>query len=782
MSHKFKFTTNYYWIGGLGGLFGLYLLTLARGLVMGDPTEYTLVANVLGIAHPPGYAFITLLGKLFQSLIPIGDIPWRMHLLSAVMATLAGGLAYAIVQLVGQQSPFRHFVGLFTALTIGTATDFWQHGIHANPHIITATFLAANLFLLTKWANSGADKWLYGFCFSAGLGLTHHPLTVMSFPAYGVFVLLTRPGLLGDWRALLKMVAFALAGLSLWLYYPIRSSLEPIYGPHDMNTLNGFLNVVLARGLTEALPRFTLADQPGRVLVFFTLLRLQYSLPVILLAFCGLRRGRLLWLYGLAFLGNYAFVMSLRAQDIMAYLLGPFWLVGLLAGLGLLWLLDSLARRLQQAPAPLPGRDNGLLALLVGAIFLLGPGLQLARNLPRISLAGYQAGDAYVAAVFDWFTGRNESAVLLNDWEHTTPLWYEKFVSGRWPAENEVRPLLVSTSRPWVESVFDYLGGGPVYLSNYRREIVDVGFRLRPRGPFYQVVEPGDRTIPAELTAITAPAGDAPIQLLAYQRPAGSVTAGDYLPLTLAMSLPVSTTTYFVPTVRVGDLQFTFTTDSHLVTPQWQANEVIVERFDLALPHQLAGGSYPLTVQFKDLLADEWVGPVYDLGQLTVLAHPLPVATDNLLANYRQRVGLAGASGRSGLQFRTAPWSEPMLLRPGQTINLTLHWLCLDYAEESYTIFIHLIDGANQPLVALDYTPLGGSAPTYLWIPKWLPGQQFADPYRLTIPPTLPPGDYAIEVGLYEMVSQRRLHISDPAGNLTGDRYILGGIRLPEQP
>jgi len=64
-----------------------YVLTLARVVVYGDPTEYTFVANILGIAHPPGYAFYTLLGKLFQTLIPIGDVPWRMHLLSAAAAT-----------------------------------------------------------------------------------------------------------------------------------------------------------------------------------------------------------------------------------------------------------------------------------------------------------------------------------------------------------------------------------------------------------------------------------------------------------------------------------------------------------------------------------------------------------------------------------------------------------------------------------------------------------------------------------------------------------------------
>ncbi len=107
---------------------------------------------------------------------------------------------------------------------------------------------------------------------------------------------------------------------------------------------------------------------------------------------------------------------------------------------------------------------------------------------------------------------------------------------------------------------------------------------------------------------------------------------------------------------------------------------------------------------------------------------------------------------------------------------MRLTWQALGKAEESYTVFVHLIDLANRPIVSLDYTPLGGSAPTHLWFPKWLPGQQYIDPYRLTIPADLPPGEYLIEVGLYEMVSQRRLHISDAQGSLVGDRYILGRV------
>ncbi len=88
----------------------LYLLTLASAPVFGDPTEYTVVANQLGFAHPPGYAFITLLGKLAQTLIPFGAVSWRMHLLAALSsltaALFAFGTVYTIAKHNSQPSQF----------------------------------------------------------------------------------------------------------------------------------------------------------------------------------------------------------------------------------------------------------------------------------------------------------------------------------------------------------------------------------------------------------------------------------------------------------------------------------------------------------------------------------------------------------------------------------------------------------------------------------------------------------------------------------------------------
>ena len=779
-----------------------YALTLARTVVYGDPTEYTFVAHILGIAHPPGYAFFTLLGKLFQTLVPTGDVAWRMHLLAAASATVAALFVFGTVRQATRTlfnppvgtglKPVPSLLiywglvaGVFAALTVAFGVNFWQHAIHANPHIVTATFLAANLYFLTRWAAGGATdrRWLFAFAFTAGLGITHHPLTVMSFPAYAVFILLARSRIWREWPTLLGMVAAALLGLAVWLYFPLRSAMQPAFGPATMNTLNGFFDHVLARGLSESLPFFGAADAPARGLVFWTVLRLQYSLPVIFLALLGLlwpaaeRRlmpnaarqavptWKLTLLYALAFLGNFIFVMSLRAQDIMAYLLGPLLVVGLLAGVGLYGLLALAAAR-RRWPA-------AAVAALAAALFLLGPGLQLIRNGPRVSLRDYTEAADYASAVFDHFAGAGKGATLLNDWEHMTPLWYAQFVDERWPDETDVRPVLVSTAQPWLESVFATLPGGPVYLSNYRREIVDAGFRLRPDGPFYRVVEPGQASLPPDLTPLDSAGGAA--ELLAYNLPRRTVTAGDFVPLTLALRAPVATADYFVPVVRVGELTFPFTTDSHLTSPQWLPGEVIVERFDFALPHDLPGGVYPVAVALKNLSADT-TGPELSLGDLTVAAQAAPLDYSRLLANFRQRVGLVGATARVGGQQRSAVWTEPLPARPGDTVHLRLRWQSLAPAEESYTVFVHLIDAANRPLVALDYTPLGGSAPTHLWIPKWLPGQRLTDPYRLVLPDGLPPGEYYIEVGLYEMVGQRRLHMADAAGNLIGDRLILGPL------
>jgi hypothetical protein len=360
-----------------------------------------------------------------------------------------------------------------------------------------------------------------------------------------------------------------------------------------------------------------------------------------------------------------------------------------------------------------------------------------------------------------------------------TPLWYARYVEARWPDPADVTPSLVSTDRPWVERVFEHLPGGPVYLSGYRREVVDAGFRLRPDGEFYRVVEPGDTRVPDGFDPLP-PLANQPVDLLGYGLPGREFGSGEILSLDLAMRAPVTPADYLIPYLCLGDLTYAFTTDSHLLTPQWQPDEVIVERFNLALPHDLPAGRYPLEVGLANLSAGTRLEAV-SLGELTVIRNrnaPQAEVLDDLLANFGQRVGVDRVSVRSGRERRTAVWDEPLPIRPGDELDITIKWRCLAPIEESYTVFVHLMDTGNQIWDQQDYTPLGGSNPTHLWIPKWLPGQTALDPYTLTMPAAAPPGEYYLEIGLYGMTTRQRVYQYDRVGDLVGDRLVLGPIRM----
>src|SRR5438552_3679889 len=73
----------------------LYVLTLAPSVMPGDYAEFQMASAVLGVPHPTGYPLYTLLGKLF-TLLPFGDVAYRVNLSSAVYMAGATGVLYAL--------------------------------------------------------------------------------------------------------------------------------------------------------------------------------------------------------------------------------------------------------------------------------------------------------------------------------------------------------------------------------------------------------------------------------------------------------------------------------------------------------------------------------------------------------------------------------------------------------------------------------------------------------------------------------------------------------------
>jgi hypothetical protein len=272
--------------------------------------------------------------------------------------------------------------------------------------------------------------------------------------------------------------------------------------------------------------------------------------------------------------------------------------------------------------------------------------------------------------------------------------------------------------------------------------------------------------------------GENTIEILGYSLDRDSVEAGQRASLTLAMRAALTPTHILMPYATLGDREYRWTTDSRLLTPEWQPGEVIVERYEVPIAFDVAAGDYDLQLGFSDLTTGQEVLPPESLQALKVTEATRPHADvpPDALANFNAQIALLGATA-NGTRTGASELST-ITVKPGETIEVWLNWLAQQQIDESYTVFVHLIDGNNQLRAQQDYTPMGGAFPTQLWIPKWIAGQSVNDPYQIKVPDDLPPGEYFIETGMYGMTSQRRVPIIGRAGSLAGDRAILFKVNV----
>lgn len=116
----------------------------------------------------------------------------------------------------------------------------------------------------------------------------------------------------------------------------------------------------------------------------------------------------------------------------------------------------------------------------------------------------------------------------------------------------------------------------------------------------------------------------------------------------------------------------------------------------------------------------------------------------------------------------------PVSAKPGESLGLKLIWEATHKLEQRYSVFVHLMDEEENLWGQHDSEPKGGRLPTT----AWKPGEAIRDPHGITILEGTPPGDYWIEVGLYEASSGRRLPLLDEGGKRAGDRVLLGPVRV----
>lgn len=334
----------------------VYTLTLAPSVVsvFDDSLEFQLVTYQLGIAHPTGYPLYTLLGKLF-TLLPVGNVAYRVNWMSAVFGAATVGIVYLNILPEGQprqrETRFSqtghtwpvHAGAATGALIFAVGQVFWQQSTVAEVYTLNAFFVALILAVAT-YSPRLRPTGLYLIAFLVGLSLTHHRTMILLLPALGLYLMITgHLRLLRNPRVLLLVGLCGFFPLLLYFYLPLRGHIGSLDGTYE-NSWSGFWRQVSAAGYGTFI-----FDNPfgqERNLSFYwNLLADQFYttvLGLIGLAFlAGYGQLKYLVLTATAFVSYSIFNVFYNVSDIAVFFIPVFLVWAIWSGLGAAFLLGT---------------------------------------------------------------------------------------------------------------------------------------------------------------------------------------------------------------------------------------------------------------------------------------------------------------------------------------------------------------------------------------------------------------------------------------------------------
>ncbi|MBI5034120.1 MAG: DUF2723 domain-containing protein [Chloroflexi bacterium] len=253
-------THSKYIIGGIIFLcaIALYIRTTAPTLGGSfDSEEFQFAASELAIVHSTGYPLYLILGKIFTTLVPIGNIAYRMNLLSAII----GAATVVIVYLNTQTLTQRQLPSIATAALFATNPAIWRQSGIASVGPLHFLIIALIVYVVLQWLEHKTPLTLVSLCL--GLGLAHHRTSTTLAIPIGMLVLLNDVNLLRRPRDLAKNLFWLALPLLFYLYLPIFSNGSPWYS----NTLMGFWHQITGTSPSDFVRNTPSAILEGLVLI-----------------------------------------------------------------------------------------------------------------------------------------------------------------------------------------------------------------------------------------------------------------------------------------------------------------------------------------------------------------------------------------------------------------------------------------------------------------------------------------------------------------------------------
>ncbi len=418
---------------------GVYFKTLAPTVSWIDSGELATVCTTLGIAHPTGYPIYTLIGRLF-SLLPFGSPVQNLNLLSLLFISFSNLFLFFVLVTIFEllfpelQNAWRSYISLVSTLIFSFTPTLWSQAT-SNEVYALSFFLDVILFYLIcyllKLKISGKpaqpNKHLYLLFFLYGLSFGNHLSTVLLLPGFVFLLLMIYGKSLFEIKKILLLLSFFLLGVSVYLYLPIRSPLNPLLNWGDPSNLSNLKRHV--SGWQYRVWMFSESSQAfweslkNYLRLFYSQFPL-YLFPWAILGFVVLlkKRWEVLIFLLLVFLFTIFYGINYQIQDIDPYFLPSFLVAAIWLGCGMAWLFAFLR-----------GLKYILRTIVIVLIILFSalPFINLFRNyFKQDKDRNYFACD-YAENILR--SMKKDSILLTRIWDHYSPWLYLKFIENKRP-------------------------------------------------------------------------------------------------------------------------------------------------------------------------------------------------------------------------------------------------------------------------------------------------------------------------------------------------------------
>ncbi|MBU1355459.1 MAG: DUF2723 domain-containing protein [Candidatus Edwardsbacteria bacterium] len=389
--------------------FLVYLKTMAPTIGPIDSGELSLVCQSLGIAHPTGYPLYTLIGRLWVFLIPLGELAWKLNLLSSLFMALSASWLYRIIA----ELDIRRELAFSASLIYAFSPVIWQQAVFLEVYALTALLATILLWLAVRYNKCREGRYLLLGAFLTGLGLGNHLSLLWLIPGLLVMALIKIDR--SKVKILWGVVLFFILGLSIYLFLPIRSNLAPLLNWGNPNNGERFFWHVSGKqyqvwmfnqsfgGLLANLRNFAKLwlDNPGIYLWWLIL-------PGIYAVF---KKSRILFWSLLAIFSLAVFYgINYSIPDIEAYFIPAFICSFIFMAFGLDWIHRWLAVRQERLAA--------VFASTVLVLFILPMALTFrANDNSRNQMAYALAGNVLESSA-------PNSLILVDNWDIYSPCLY----------------------------------------------------------------------------------------------------------------------------------------------------------------------------------------------------------------------------------------------------------------------------------------------------------------------------------------------------------------------